>query len=104
MLKPVHHNFTAYRGATFDTRLTFYTDKAQTERFDMSAYTSVLKIGNTSITEGNGVTTGGTDGVIDIRLGPEKTMIYSDEKYTLSITNGDDVHYILTGRFKFQQP
>lgn len=105
MFVPVKQNLTAYRGATFATLLTLYTDVGQTIPFDLTDYDLTLKIGSLLVlTEGSGLTTGGPAGTIMIRLSPAQTAIYINEHYTLSIANDIDVHYLLDGTFKFLTP
>lgn len=102
MFVPVNHTFTAYRGASFSTRLTLYTDTANTLPFDLTDYTPTLAIGPLlTLTDGHGLTSGNAAGTIDIFLTSAQTRIYVKTRYKLSITNGIDTHYLMHGTFHF---
>lgn len=102
MFVPVLHNFTAYRGATFDTRLTLFTDVAETVPFDLTPYAASMVIGTALVlTEGSGLVNGGAAGTLDIRIAPADTSVYQSEHYALKITGTSDAHFILHGTFAF---
>jgi hypothetical protein len=95
-LLPDRHNFTVWRGGTFRTRLTLYTDAGITPR-DLTGYTARLVCENPdtdeillNLTTGNGgIEIDGLLGTIDLYISDEATqaITWNVGQYELKITS-----------------
>lgn len=108
-LLPDKHRFVAWRGATFSTTLTLYTDEGVSLR-NLTGYTAALTVKDApggatllSLTTANGgITLGGAAGTIALLITDEQTLAQAwvGGVYELSITSGSgDTDVLLHGPF-----
>lgn len=111
---PEQHNFAIWKGATFRTTITLYTDAGVTLR-DLTDCTSELIIrdepGGTPLltltTENDRITLGGAAGTIELYISAEDTadINWTSAVYDLTVTAGGvggDTDALLYGGFTAQ--
>lgn len=109
MIKPAVYNIAAYQGATFDLNMTYKVDGTAV---NLTGYTAALQVRETpnatatvlSLTNGSGITLGGTAGTIAI-LVPASTMGAADAgnyQYDLELNSGGQVTRLLQGKFSIE--
>lgn len=113
MILPEKHNFNIWKGATFRTKLTLYTDAGQTVR-DLSGYSGELVIRDkpegaallTLNTNNGGIILGDEAGTIELIISAEDTadIAWQTAVYDLTITagSGGDTDALLFGGFTAQ--
>lgn len=109
MIKPGRYNITAYQGATYDMNLTWSTNGTPT---NLTNYTAAMQVRVTadastavlSLTNGSGITLGGTAGTIDITIGATTMGSVSAGQYVydLELNSGGTVYRLLQGTFQVQ--
>lgn len=95
---PDKHQFTIWKGGTFQERLTLYSDTARTTPRNLTGYTAKLKIKpkNSSVVELTGVITAAS-GMIDFTMSASTTeaLTWKGAPYELSITSSGGVTDVL---------
>ena len=113
MILPEKHNFNIWKGATFRTKLTLYTDAGQTLR-NLTGYSAELVIRDnpqgtallTLNTSNSGIVLGGAAGTIVLKItaSDTATITWQAAVYDLTITagSGGDTDALLFGGFTAQ--
>lgn len=109
MIKPGRYNITAYQGATYNLNLTWSTDSVPT---DLTNYSSAMQVRVTpnastaavSLTNGTGITLGGTAGTIDVTIDATTMSGISAGQYVydLELDSGETVYRLLQGTFQVE--
>lgn len=110
---PEQHNFAIWKGATFRTTITLYTDAGVTLR-NLTGYSSELIIrdepGGTPLltlsTSNGGITLGGANGTVSLYISATTTagITWTSAVYDLTVTagSGGDTDALLYGGFTAQ--
>jgi hypothetical protein len=107
-LEPARLNFSVWKGATFQKRLTYHQGGSTSTPVDLTGYSAELKVidgtGSTllTLTNSSGIVLGGTSGTIDLIVTDEATSAFSwrTGNYKLSLTTSDGrKDYLLFGNF-----
>lgn len=109
MIKPGKYNITAYQGATYDLNLTWSTGGTPTNLTNYTAAMQVRTAANApttilSLTNGSGITLGGTAGTIDVTIGATTMGSATPGQYVydLELNSGGTVYRLLQGTFQIQ--
>ena len=109
MIKPGKYNITAYQGATYDLNLTWTIGGSAVNLTNYSAAMQVRTAANAtatifSLTNGTGITLGGTAGTIDITIDSESMGAASPGQYVydLELDSGATVTRLIQGTFQVQ--
>lgn len=106
MIEPGTYNFTIYQGATWDRTFTVATDGTPVSWVGYNATLTVKRYDNSAavltLTNGSGITLGGTAGTIAVTMSPTQTDSIPAGRYVydleLSLGGGAYVTRILQGR------
>jgi hypothetical protein len=109
MINPATYNIKAYQGATYSLNMTWAIGGTAVNLTNYSAAMQVRENVNTngtilSLTNGTGITLGGTDGTIAINV-PANTMgsaTAGNFVYDLELNSGGEVTRLLQGYFAIQ--
>jgi hypothetical protein len=109
MIKPGRYNITAYQGATYDMNLTW---RIGGTAVNLTNYTAAMQVRTTpdatnailSLTNGSGITLGGTAGTIDITISSTTMGAATAGQYVydLELNSGSAVTRLLQGTFQIQ--
>lgn len=109
MIKPGKYNITAYQGATYDLNLTWTIGGTAVNLTNYSAAMQVRTAANStatvfSLTNGTGITLGGTAGTIAINISSESMGAASPGQYVydLELDSGATVTRLIQGTFQIQ--
>lgn len=106
MVKPGKYNITAYQGATFDLSMNWAIGGTA---INLTGYTAAMQVRPTasassaviSLTNGNGITLGGTAGTIDIAISAATmgSVAAGQYVYDLELVQGANVSRLMQGTF-----
>lgn len=107
MQNPANYNITAYQGATYKLNMTYKIDDTPV---NLTNYTAAMQVRETptsssaviSLTNGSGITLGGTAGTIAINV-PASTMGAASAgfyQYDLELNSAGEVTRLLQGKFE----
>jgi hypothetical protein len=109
MINPATYNITAYQGATYDLNMTW---KIAGTAVNLTGYTAAMQVReNTnatatilSLTNGTGITLGGTAGTIDISVSANTmgSATAGNYAYDLELNSGGQVTRLIQGSFAIQ--
>lgn len=109
MIKPGKYNITAYQGATYDLNLTWTLGGSAVNLTNYSAAMQVRTAANAtatvfSLTNGTGITLGGTAGTININIDSEAMGAAAPGQYVydLELDSGATVTRLIQGTFQVQ--
>ena len=109
MIKAGKYNITAYQGATYDLDLTWSTNGTPVNLTNYTAAMQVRTAANAStaiisLTNGTGITLGGTAGTININIGATTMGSASPGQYVydLELNSGGTVYRLIQGTFSIQ--
>lgn len=109
MIKPGRYNITAYQGATYDLDLTWTTGGSAVNLTNYTAAMQVRTAANAStavisLTNGSGITLGGTAGTININIGATTmgSATAGQYVYDLELNSGGTVYRLIQGTFSIQ--
>lgn len=98
MITPARYNITCYQGATFDQTFTVSVDDVP---MNLTGYSAAMQVRQTidssspavSLTNGSGITLGGTAGTIRVVIAATATAALTDEQYVydLELTSGSGI-------------
>lgn len=104
-LEPAKHNFVIWRGASFYTKITYYSDATETTPTDLTGYSASLVIrdkpGGTELltlsTQSGGIILGTIDGAINLTMPADQTaaLTWTSGVYTLMVTSPSPVTDVL---------
>lgn len=109
MIKPGKYNITAYQGATYDLNMTWTIGGSAVNLTNYTAAMQVRTAANAtatvfSLTNGSGITLGGTAGTIAINI-PAASMgaaAPGQYVYDLELNSGSAVTRLIQGTFQIQ--
>ena len=106
MITPGKYNITAYQGATYDLSLTWSIGGTAV---NLTNYTAAMQVRENydsdtailSLTNGSGITLGGTAGTIGINIGYETmgSVVAGQYVYDLELNSGSEVTRLVQGMF-----
>ncbi len=109
MINPGRYNITAYQGATYDLNLTWTIGGSAV---NLTNYTAAMQVRTTpaatatifSLTNGTGITLGGTAGTIAITIDSEAMGAATAGQYVydLELDSGSTVTRLIQGTFQIQ--
>jgi hypothetical protein len=109
MIKPGRYNITAYQGATYDLDLTWSTNGTPVNLTNYTAAMQVRTAANAStaiisLTNGTGITLGGTAGTINININSTTMGSATPGQYVydLELNSGGTVYRLIQGTFSIQ--
>lgn len=109
MVKPGKYNITAYQGATYDLSLTWTIGGTAVDLTNYSAAMQVRTAANAtatvfSLTNGTGITLGGTAGTIGINIDSTAMGAAAAGQYVydLELNSGSEVTRLIQGTFQIQ--
>jgi hypothetical protein len=98
MITPARYNLTCYQGATFDQTFTVSIDNAP---MNLTGYSAAMQVRETidsssaavSLTNGSGITLGGTAGTIQVVIAATATSALTEDQYVydLELTSGGGI-------------
>lgn len=107
MIKPGRHNITAYQGATFDLNATWSIGGTAV---DLTTYSAAMQVRTTadadnaifSLTNGTGITLGGTAGTIAVNISANSMGSATPGQYVydLELIAGSTTTRLLEGTFQ----
>lgn len=109
MIKPGKYNITAYQGATYDLNLTWTIGGTAVNLTNYSAAMQVRTSTDStatvfSLTNGTGITLGGTAGTIDVTIGATAMASAAPGQYVydLELNSGGTITRLIQGTFQVQ--
>ena len=109
MISPGRYNITAYQGATYDLRLTWSIGGTAV---NLTGYTAAMQVREApdsatpvlNLTNGSGITLGGTAGTIQINVGHQTmgSVVAGQYLYDLELNSGSQVTRLVQGIFTVQ--
>lgn len=109
MINPGRYNITAYQGATYDLNLTWTIGGSAV---DLTNYTAAMQVRTTpaatatifSLTNGTGITLGGTAGTIAVTIDSTSMGAATAGQYVydLELDSGSTVTRLIQGTFQIQ--
>ncbi len=109
MVQPGKYNITAYQGATYDLNLTWTIGGTAVNLTNYTAAMQVRTAANAStailsLTNGSGITLGGTAGTIDVTISSTTMGAATPGQYVydLELNSGSAVTRLIQGTFQIQ--
>jgi hypothetical protein len=109
VISPGKYNITAYQGATYDIRLTWSIGGTAVNLTNYTAAMQVREAADSetavlSLTNGSGITLGGTAGTIDINVAYQTmgSVVAGQYVYDLELNSGSQVTRLVQGLFTVQ--
>jgi hypothetical protein len=109
MISPATYNITSYQGATYDLNMTYAIGGTAV---NLTGYTAALQVRENSkatatilsLTNGSGITLGGTAGTIDITVSANTmgSATAGTYVYDLELTSGSQVTRLIQGSFAIE--